>query len=454
MNISVIGLGKLGLCSAVCFASRGHKVVGVDENGEHVSQLQGGECPIDEPGLADMLSDCRGNLTFTDDAFEAVSCSDVTLIIVPTPSVAGGRFGNDYVENVLRSMAPAVAKKDTFHVVDVVSTVMPGSCDAELVPLLEELTDGRCGIDFGLVYNPEFIAIGSVIRDFLNPDMVLIGGSDDHSISIVKDLYESTCLSDPYFACMSLVNAEITKLSLNCYITMKISFANELASICERLEGANVDAITDAIGSDSRISRKYLKGGLGFGGPCFPRDNLAFQAFARELGTEARLGPEVVAVNDSVVERLLDIVRSRTAEGDRVAILGLPYKPGTGIVEESQSIWLVQRLVNSGYSVVVGDPRALGCAREVLGEDVEYAEDAYSCVDGADAAVFMTNWPEYAELDWGRIESAMNEGGLLVDSWRIAGEVEFERVNYFGLGYGERARVRSESMLDEAGVVV
>lgn len=454
MNISVIGMGKLGLCSAACFASGGHVVVGVDKSSEHVALLVDGQCPIEEPGLEEMLLECRDNLTFTDDVGFAIERSDVTLIIVPTPSMPGGRFSNEYVEDVLRSIAPAVGKKDTFHVVDVVSTVMPGSCEKEFIPLFEELTGGECGVDFGLVYNPEFIAIGSVIGDFLNPDMVLIGGSDDRSLSIMTELYDSTCLSDPYFACMSPLNAEITKLSLNCYVTMKISFANELASLCERLDGANVDAVTDAIGSDSRISREYLRGGLGFGGPCFPRDNLAFQAFGRELGTEVRLGPEVVAINDSVVDRLLDVVGERIVAGGRVVVLGLPYKPGTGIVEESQSILLAQRLVMEGYSVVVSDPCALKLARLVFGDSVEYAEDVYSCVEGADAVVLMTNWPEYSDLDWALIDDGMNAGGLLVDCWRIAGDVEFSRIDYFGLGSGERTSVGVESCLEKAHVGV
>jgi UDPglucose 6-dehydrogenase len=437
MDISVIGLGKLGLCSACCFAWRGHRVIAVDSDTEHLARLHNHRCDIDEPGLAELFADCRDNLTFTNSVADAVRRSDVTLIIVPTPSTEDGSFSNDNVTSVLRQIGPALADKQTFHVVDIVSTVMPSSCENDFIPLLEQLSGGFCRKDFGLVYNPEFIAIGSVIRDFLNPDMVLIGSSDETSTGIVRDLYASTTQNEPNFACMSLLNAEITKLSLNCYVTMKISFANELASVCERLPAADVDVITNAIGSDTRIGRKYLKGGLGFGGPCFPRDNIAFQAFARRTGTDVRLGPGVVAVNDCVIERLFDTITNHIRTPAAIAVLGLSYKPGTHIVEESQSITLVQKLSNAGFRVVVNDPRALDCARKLLGSSVEYQPDPYLCVEGTDVAVFMTDWPQYRKLDWRRIENAMKRGAMLVDSWRIAGPGEFERVNYKGLGLGD-----------------
>jgi len=413
MNISVVGLGKLGLCSAACFARRGHNVIGIDINRDTVECLQQRRCPVDEPGLEELLEGCWERLRVTDDFDEAAANCDVILIIVPTPSEADGRFSNSYVESALRAIGPGLARKKGFGVVDVVSTVMPGSCDGVFAPLLEELTGKECGRDFGLVYNPEFIAIGSVVRDFLNPDMVLIGASDARSSAVVRRLYESTCLSTPYMACMSLVNAEITKLSLNCYVTMKISFANELASICERLEGADIDVITRAIGSDSRVGGKYLKGGLGFGGPCFPRDNIAFQVFAAETGGKAHLGPQVVKVNNSVVERLFI---EQTARGRNVAILGLSYKPHTHIVEESQSVILAQRLADSGYEVSVHDPKAMEAARAILGGRADYAPDAYACATGADAVLLMTDWPEYRRLDWHRMET--NTAGWTGTAWK------------------------------------
>ena len=436
MELSVVGLGKLGLCTAAYFASKGHRVIGVEKNEYLVGELEQERCPIRETGLAELLETAWDNFSVTTELADAVNHSDITLIIVPTPSGSDGRFSNEYVESVLCGIGPALASKDEFHVVDVVSTVMPGSSEGVFKPLLEELSGKVCGEGFGLVYNPEFIALGSVIEDFSKPEMVLIGASDDRSAEMVEQLYLSSCKNEPHVAVVSLVNAEIAKLSLNCFVTMKISFANELASICEKVPGADVDAITEAIGQDSRIGSKCVKAGLGFGGPCFPRDNVAFQAFAKGAGLEARLGPQVVAVNESVVGRLLAIVCQKADSGAKVALLGLSYKPGTHIVEESQSVILAEKLSDAGYMVTVHDPLALRSAKEVLGESVVYDQDVYSCAKDAGAVVLMTNWPEYGRLDWKRIESLVKDGALLLDSWRALKKVNLNGLRYAGLGIG------------------
>lgn len=436
MNISVIGLGKLGLCTAACFASKGHQVMGVDMNQHILDKLRLKQCPIDEPGLEDLLEKAWANLTVTGNVNEAVSNSDITLIIVPTPSRSGGEFVNEYVETVLEVLALALKEKDGFHVVNVVSTVMPGSCDSRFKTLLEKKSCKKCGADFGLVYNPEFIALGSVITDFLNPDMVLIGASDKYSGEKVKELYLSTCESKPDINLMSLVNAEITKLSLNCFVTMKISFANELASICEKVPGAHIDVITDALGSDTRIGSKYLKGGLGFGGPCFPRDNRAFQVFARGAGVETRLAPQVVAINNSIVERLFDTINKNTNFGDKLALLGLSYKPGSHIIEKSQSIMLAKKLVDASFVVSVHDPKAISLAKDALGDDVGYFDDPYECVKGASGVILLTNWHGYEALDWKLVDTLVEDSALLLDSWRVFKNIHFDGFKYVGLGVG------------------
>jgi UDPglucose 6-dehydrogenase len=434
MNISVIGLGKLGLCTAACFASKGHRVIGIDTNQHILDQLRLKQCPIDEPGLEELLEKAWANLTVADNADEAVRNSEITLIIVPTPSQSDGKFTNKFIETALQPLAISLKEKGSFHVIDVVSTVMPGSCDRQFKPMLEKISGKVCGADFGLVYNPEFIALGSVIRDFLNPDMVLIGASDNRSGDIVKELYLSIYEGNPDIKVMSLVNAEITKLSLNCFVTMKISFANELASICERVPGADIDAITGALGSDTRIGFKYLKGGLGFGGPCFPRDNQAFQAFARESGVEPRLGPQVVAINNSVVDRLFDIISKNTNSGDKVALLGLSYKRGTHIIEESQSIMLAKRLLNSGFVVSVHDPKALSAAKDALGDNVSYFDDPYECIKDAAGIILLTNWQLYEALDWKLAGTMAKDRALLLDSWRILKGMNLRSFRNQGLG--------------------
>ncbi|NLH42185.1 MAG: UDP-glucose/GDP-mannose dehydrogenase family protein [Planctomycetes bacterium] len=434
LTVSSIGLGKLGLCSAACFAGKGHRVIGVDSDGTHIEALNAGRCPIDEPGLADLLDRCRGDMEFTTDHGYAVRNSDITMITVPTPSNPDGRFSNACVEAVLDRISPSLRAKDAFHVVGVVSTVMPGTCERVFVPLLESRTGKKCGRDFGLLYNPEFVALGSVIHDFLHPDLLLIGASDDRSAQTARDLYGSVIESDPSYAVMNLTNAEITKLSLNCYVTMKISFANELAAICEKIPGADVDVVTTAIGADTRVGRKYLKGGLGFGGPCFPRDNLAFQRCAEDAGTWAHLSPRVVEVNREIVDRLAAMVEEHTLPGSTVALLGLSYKPGTHVVEESQPVMLAQRLLDAGYAVRMHDPKALAGASAALRGRGVYCDCPYDAVADASVVVILTPWPQYSQLDIGRLEDRAGPLPLLIDCWRICRNASFKKFEYRAFG--------------------
>jgi len=440
MNISVIGLGKLGLCTAGCFAAAGHEVYGYDLNDYFRSELKCRRNPIDETGLSDLLDSAWNKLHIVDSYETALQASDITLVIVPTPSLPDGRFTNDYLVKVLEGLAPVLKAKSGFHIVNVVSTVMPGSCDNVFKPLLELATGKRCGSDFGLVYNPEFIALGSVIRNFLNPDMVLIGASDDRSGFAVRELYACTCKTKPTMAVMSLVNAEITKISLNCYVTMKISYANGLAAVCERVPGADVDVITTAIGADSRVGTKCLKGGLGFGGPCFPRDNIAFQAFAEEFGGEALLGKAVVAVNNSIPERLFRKISKYNSPPTKVALLGLSYKADTHIIEESHSVILAKSLVEAGFQVSLHDPKALDAARVLFGDSVICSADSYECVSGASAIALLTDWPEYHHLDWNRIAELVPAGTLVIDSWRIARDKNLSAFTCISLGVGISAK--------------
>lgn len=436
MNISFVGLGKLGLCSATCFASKGHHVMGVDAITEHIDALNHGGCPIDETGLSELLDNARHNMEFSTDVTDAINKSDATLIIVPTPSKEDGAFTNSYIKTVLKALAPALKEKDGFHIIDVVSTVMPRSCEEIFKPMLEELTGKRCGVDFGLVYNPEFIALGSVIRDFLNPDMVLIGASDDRSAKTIKRLYASLVDSDPQYHLMSLTNAEITKLSLNCFVTMKISFANELTTFCEGIEGADIDTVTNAIGADSRVGKKYLKGGLGFGGPCFPRDNRALQRAAANSNTPMQLSPSVLEVNNGVVDAISATIEENTESDAQVTLFGLPYKNNTHIIEESQSIMLAEALLEKGYSVHLYDPKALPSVTGSLRDRAILHEDPYEAAAGANALVFLTDWPEFAEFDMTKLEDAAADNAFFFDSWRTFKDQTFKTMRYYGRGMG------------------
>jgi UDPglucose 6-dehydrogenase len=417
MRIAVVGLGKLGAPLAAVVASKGNEVLGIDLNLEAVRLLNEGRAPVEEPGLQDLVKASRERLSATTD-LAAAAGAEVSILLVPTPSDDRGAFSNEHVLAAVDEIGRGLAARDDYHVVVVASTVMPGSCGAEIRPALERASGRRVGETLGLCYSPEFIALGSVIRDMLEPDMVLIGESDPRAGDVLERLYAGVCENDPPFRRMSLVNAELTKIAVNTYVTMKISYANALADMCERLRGADVEAVTDALGLDTRIGAKYLRGAISYGGPCFPRDNKAFSVLARDLGAEPLLAEATDAVNLAQTDRLAHVVQSRLEAGNTVGILGLAYKPDTGVIDESPGIALARLLGNAGYEVRVYDPVATEAALDALGGLAEGSSSVAELLAQSDVAVIATPWREFAELPTDALE---REGRrtVVIDCWRL-----------------------------------
>lgn len=436
-GISVVGIGKLGLCTAACFSRKGYKVIGVDVNPNIIRAVNEGRSPIYEPGLAELIKGSLGYLSATDDYKYAIENSEITFIVVPTPSEEDGSFSTKYVETAVRNIAAHLKSKDDFHIVVLTSTVLPGVSNNVVKPLLEKVSGRRYGIDFGLCYNPEFIALGSVIRDFTNPDVVLIGESDPKSGELLSQIYQKVCDNHPPVVRMNIYNAELAKISLNAYITMKISFANTLAELCERIPGGDVDAVSRMLGFDSRIGRKYLAGAVGYGGPCFPRDNKAFASFAHRIGCEARLSEATDQVNKCQNERVIELVKQRIGEvkGKSIAVLGLTYKPNTDVTEASASIEIVKVLLQEGAKVRVYDPAGMESAKQILGEEnTQYAGSIEDCLRGAEFCILATPWDEFKKLKPEDFTKNMKQA-VLLDCWRIFNRAEFEeRLGYLAIG--------------------
>ena len=266
-KISVVGLGKLGLCFAAAAASRGIKTLGVDINDAVVESINNGISPIIEPGLQEFISKHHRNLVASKDHEKAIRETDITFIVVATPSNPNGNFSNKFVESALKSLSTALLKsgKDN-HLFVISSTVMPTSSEKRLIPLIEKYSKRKINKGFGVCYVPDFVALGTVIRDFLNPDMVVIGQSSKLYGDIIEKFYKMYCHNKPEIVRMSIISAEIAKVSLNAYITAKISFANMLGNLCEKIPGANADDVSRALGCDKRISPLYMKAGLAYGG--------------------------------------------------------------------------------------------------------------------------------------------------------------------------------------------
>src|SRR5437899_3011519 len=341
---SVCGLGKLGACIAATLAARGFEVVGVDIDAEKVRKVNDGLAPVEEPLLPETIRAAGGRLRATQDYRQAVG-TDVSFFIPPSPSLPDGSFSNEYLLRAMQPVAAAVREQGKKgHVFVCSSTTTPGAGDQVLIPMLERELGAVCGRDFGVCYNPEFIALGNVINGLLEPDLVLIGESDPESGAALAELYKKYNRNSPRIARMSIAGAELTKISVNSFITMKISFTNQLRLIAERYPKADIHAILEAIGSDSRIGQKYLRAGLSYGGPCFPRDNRLLAYAARQTGLEAPLAEATDRVNERTNQDLFETVQCMTAKGDTIVVLGLSYKPDTYITEESAALYRPQQL--------------------------------------------------------------------------------------------------------------
>ena len=423
---------------AAVLAHKGHTVIGVDKNPDFVAALNAGSAPVAEPGLEGLIRQNRSRLSATTDYQEAIADTELSFIIVPTPSEPDGTFSLRLVLAAAQSIGEALRKKAGFHLVALSSTVMPGSTGGHVMPTLERASGRQCGQDLGLCYNPEFIALGSVIRDLLAPDMILIGESDERSGQMLEDFHLSVCESKPAVARMNFVNAELTKLSVNTFVTTKISYANMLAQLCERLPEADVDVVTAALGLDSRIGRKYLKGALGYGGPCFPRDNVAFAALARKHGVQAILAEATDRLNRQQAPRLGDLLLSHLPKGGLIGILGLSYKADTDVIEESQGVALAQYLLARAVPLVVYDPAAMDNARSCLDGNVTFARSLQECVRQAHVLAITTPWEEFKGVATKDLNRSLGRP-TVADCWRILPRGEFEAVaNYLTLGCGSR----------------
>jgi UDPglucose 6-dehydrogenase len=438
-RVSVVGLGKLGAPLAAVLASRGFTVTGLDVNKALVDAMNAGKMPIVEPQLNELIAANKARLTATMDAAEAVQNSDASFVIVPTPSDSTGFFSNRFVLQAMQTLGKALRDKTGYHVVVITSTVMPGTTGSEIRAALEAASGRKVGPDLGLCYNPEFIALGSVVRDMLYPDSILIGESDAKAGDMLQTIYLQLCEKKPPVQRMNFVNAELTKISVNTYVTTKISYANMLADLCDRLPGADVDVVTRALGADTRIGAKYLKGAMGYGGPCFPRDNVAFAALARKIGARADVAEATDRINNHQIERVTGLVAKFAKAGTRIALLGLSYKPHTPVVEESHSVKIAARLADAGYVVTVHDPLAQDAAVAALGDKVVEASSLDSAVRGCDLLIVATAWPAYHAIDpaWCKRNNGNGQRLTILDLWRTLPAEKFADVAdvlYLGAG--------------------
>jgi UDPglucose 6-dehydrogenase len=398
-KVSVFGLGKLGACIAATMAARGFETIGVDIDPEKVRCVNEGLPPVEEPLLAQTVQDGKSRLRATTNPADAVH-TDVSFFIPPSPSLPDGSFSNEFLLRAMQQAARAIsAAGKKGHLFVCSSTTTPGAMDSVLIPMLEKETGWKCGVDFGVCYNPEFIALGNVVTGLLEPDLVLIGESDPSSGAALEELYRKYNRNKPRITRMSIVSAELTKISVNSYITMKISFTNQLRMIAERMPKADIHAILDAIGSDSRIGGKYLRAGVSYGGPCFPRDNRLLAFAAKQVGLKAPLAEASDEVNERTKIDLLEKIKTLADKGSIVAVLGLSYKPDTYITEESAGLFLAQKLQREGYQVLAHDFAATPSNSPSLFEfKMLKSAEELTHRDDVKVAVLCCPWPQYRSV--------------------------------------------------------
>lgn len=452
---SIIGLGKLGASMAAAIASRGFDVIGVDVSQRAVDLLNDGHAPVQETDLDALVAANRERLRATQSHDDAILGSDVSFVIVPTPSDERGAFSLQYARWAFTAIGKALAAKDGYHLVVLTSTVLPGASRYGLLPILEKESGKIAGRDFGFCYSPEFIALGSVIRDFLNPDFTLVGELDEKSGSLLESCYAAIMGPHPPCRRMSIENAELAKIAVNTYVTTKISFGNMLADLCERIPGGDVDVVTQALGSDARIGGKYLKGALGYGGPCFPRDNVALGFIARALGTRASLAETTDASNRALPESMALRLRARVQRGATVAVLGLAYKPHSHVIEESQGVALARELASAGARVVAYDPLANEMARAELKDRAVILDSVEACLAQADVVLVTTPDPAFQTLTAADF-TAHRPGVTVVDFWRILASALADRpdVDYVPIGRSlddDRNAIRLEELWGAGG---
>lgn len=444
---SIVGLGKLGASMAAAIASRGHRVFGVDINPEAVKSVNAGHAPVKETALEETIGAHRERISATMDCAEAIHNSDVTFVVTPTPSQPSGSFDLDYTREAFASIGLALRDKTSYHLVILTSTVLPGATRYGLIPVLEEKSGKHAGVDFGVCYSPEFIALGSVIHDFLNPDFTLIGELDQRSGSMLEAVYSDVLLNGAPAARMSIENAELAKVAVNTFVTTKIAFANMLAEICDRIPGGDVDDVTRALGMDTRIGRRYLTGALGYGGPCFPRDNQALSYIARALGAGAPIADATDRTNRTIPGSLAQRALEGIERGAQVAVLGLSYKPASHVVEESQGLALANAMAAAGARVRAYDPLASVTARGCADPRIELVDSVTACLQGARLVLITNPDPEFKSLDSAAFAAAARPVRV-VDYWRLLPTLGADcAIDY--VGYGRSSESSSGERLSD-----
>jgi UDPglucose 6-dehydrogenase len=407
MRLTIIGTGYVGLVTGACFAKLGHTVTCVDIDSEKVQKINKGISPIYEEGLDGLLLTYKDRISATMEYSKAMEHSDITFLCVGTPSLKNGTIDLQYIKESTQQIALILKNTNRWHLLVVKSTVLPGTTQQIVLPLLEQYSKKKVGTDIGLAMNPEFLKEGVAIKDFLEPDRVVIGCYDEKSRILLRELYKN-------FSCplveTSLSAAEMIKYASNAFLATKISFINEIGNLCKKLEIDTYDVAT-GVGLDKRIGRPFLDSGIGWGGSCFPKDIDALIAWAKELKEPTRIIESTRQVNADQPLRLVEILKKHIPKlkGKSIGILGLAFKPNTDDIRDSRAIPIIKELLRNEAHVKAYDPQAMDNFKKLY-PTVEYCSSALDVL-ASDAVLIVTKWNAFKTLDY--------RGKIVIDGRRL-----------------------------------
>ena len=441
-KISVIGVGYVGLCTAVSFASKGYSVVTSDIDKEKIDKINQGIPPFFEPNLQEKLTESiqKGKLQgLLNKIDKAIIETDFTYLAVGTPSKPNGSIDLKYIKTAAKSIGKALKKKKEYHIVIVKSTVIPGTTQNIVLPILEKVSAKKCGSEFGLCMNPEFLRQGSAFEDTINADRIVIGSQDKQAGDKLESLYrEFFSTKTPPIIRTTLSSAELIKYASNAILATKISFINTIANICEKIPGADVEVIAAAMGLDKRIGPQFLDAGLGYGGSCFPKDIKALIACSQTFGYKPELLIATENVNKKQPLKAVELCKQQLGllKGKRVALLGLSFKPDTDDMREARVIPIINQLLSEGALVVAYDPVALATAKKIFHDQISYTKSSIECIKEADCCVIVTEWPEFKKLNPKDFVDQM-KNPILIDGRRIYDPEKFKKeLKFIAIGLG------------------
>ncbi|MEM3102591.1 MAG: UDP-glucose/GDP-mannose dehydrogenase family protein [Candidatus Caldarchaeum sp.] len=440
MKISFVGLGYVGLTTAVCLAAKGFKVVGIDLDQSKIDLINGGKAPFKEPGLDKLLPRVLRKGSFRCSTnYSEIAGTDLTFITVGTPSGHDGSIDLTYVMNASKAIGEVLSAKPRPHTVVVKSTVVPGTTRNLVRRGLEQTSGKIVGDGLNLCVNPEFLREGSAVKDMFKPDRIVVGDDWGSGGRVLLRLYRKFYGGKlaPVLR-TNTVNAEMIKYASNVFLAARISLVNEVANMCQQTPGADVSVVAKGVGMDRRIGPHFLNAGLGYGGSCFPKDVKALIAYAKSLGQPAEVLEAVERVNNNQPYRAVELAEKilGSLAGRRAALLGLAFKPNTDDVREAVSLKIIDRLLAAGCSVVVYDPAAVENVRRIYGERVDYAKSAVECIDKAHFCIVATEWDEFRRLEPNDFIKRMKHP-IVIDGRRVFDPKLFSKaLVYSGIGLG------------------